>query len=183
MTTPGHPEQSLEIQLEQLRLVSATDSAQRVLHGIKQSVRRQGRQVVSASFGACVSAIGAIQFTLQGDPFAYIALTLSTAVPIFVAWRSAGNASSLAALKSGASLLESWCAELRRDLHHTLIAQLLAVLFAALTAGVVWQHGIASLKSVSFLAMTAGICTFAAHQFLVLRPSLKKELQILEQDG
>ena len=183
MATTQSPERSLENQLESLRSINTTESAQRVLQGIKQRIRWQRRQVIAASCGACVSAIGTIHFVLQGDPFGYFALTLSTAALVFTAWRSARNVVSLAALKSGTSLLASWRAELRRQLRHTLFAPLVAVQFAALTAWVVWRYGIPSLRSSLFLATTAGICTFAAYQYLVVRPSLQGELEVLDQDG
>jgi hypothetical protein len=183
MTMSQSPEQSLEYQLESLRSINTAESAERVLQGIKQRIRWQRRQVLAASCGACVSAIGTIHFVLQGDPFGYFALSLSTAALVFTAWRSARNAVSLAALKSGTSLLASWRMELKRQLRHTLFAQLAAALFATLTAWVVWRYGIPSLKSSLYLAMAAGICTFAAYQYLVIRPSLQRELEVLDQDG
>jgi len=183
MATPQSPAESLENQLESLRSVSATESAQRVLQGIKQRTRWQRRQVIAASCGTCVSAIGTIHFVLQGDPFGYFALALCTAVLAYTAWRSARDAVSLGALKSGTSLLASWRAELRRQLRYTLAAQLVAGLFVALTAWVVWRHGILSWKSAFFLATAAGTSTFAAYQYLVIWPSLQRELEVLDQDG
>lgn len=182
MATSRAPEQSMEDQLEALRSVDAVESAQRVLRGVRQRVRWQRRQVIAAVFGACVSAIGAIHFTTQGDPIGFIGLTLSTAVLIFAAWQSASNALRLAALEPGASLLNNWRAELQRQLRHTLIAQLVAALFTMLTAWVVWRHGIPSLKSLLFLLLAAGVCTFAAYQQLVIRPSLLRELEVLKKN-
>jgi len=183
MTTSRNPEQLLETQLESLRSINTTQSAQRVLQGIEQCTRSQRRQVIAASCGAIVSAIGTIHFVLQGDPFGYFGLTFSTVVMVFAAWRSARNAVGLATLKSGASLLASWRAELRSQLYHVLFAQFAAALFATLTAWVVWRHGIPSLKSSVFLVTATGICTFAAYQTLVVRPSLQRELEVLDQDG
>jgi len=182
MATPQNPGESLENQLESLRSVNATESAQRVLQGIKQRTRWQRRQVIAASCGTFVSAIGTLHFVLQGDPFEYFALALCTGVLAYTAWRSASNAVCLGALKSGTSLLESWRAELRLQLRHTLAAQLVAGLFVALTAWVVWFHGIPSWKSAFFLATAASISTFAAYQYLVIRPSLQRELEVLDQD-
>jgi len=183
MATSQTPEQSLEDQLEALRSVDAADSAQRVLQGIRQRAQWQRRQVIAAAFGACVSAIGAIHFTMQGDPFGYIGLTLSAVVLAFAAWQSARNATSLAALKPGASLLTNWRSELQRNLRDTLIAQLVAVLFTMLTTWVVWRHGVLSLKTLLFLVVAAGVCTFAAYQQLVIRPSLLRELEVLKKNA
>jgi len=182
MATSQIGEQSLEDQLEALRSIDATGSAQRVRQGIRQRVQWQRRQVIAATFGACVSAIGVIHFTLQGDPFGYIGLSLSTAVLVFAAWRSARNAADLAALKPGVSLLKTWRGELQRQLHHTLIAQLVAILFSAMTFWVVWRHGVLNLRSLLFLVVATGVCTFAVYQRLVIRPSLVRELEDLKED-
>jgi hypothetical protein len=68
------------------------------------------------------SAIGVIHFALQGDPFSFIVLSLSTAALVFGAWHSASNAAGLVALKPGVSMLTAWLGELRRQPHHVLIA-------------------------------------------------------------
>jgi len=183
MATPQNPGETLEYQLESLRFVNATESAQRVLQGIRQRTRWQRRQVIAASCGTCVSAIGTIHFVLRGDPFGYFALALCTAVLAYTAWRSARNAVSLGALKSGTSLLASWQGELKHQLRHALAAQLVAGLFVALTAWVVSIQGILSWKSAIFLAVAAGISTFAAYQYLVIRPSLQRELEVLDPSG
>ena len=73
-------------------------------------------------------------------------------------------------------------AELRRQPHHTLIAQLLAIPFSALTLWVVWRHGVLNPKSLSFLVVAIGVCTFAAYQGLVTRPALLRELEDLKED-
>jgi hypothetical protein len=172
----------LENQLDSLRSVDTTESAQRVLQGIKLRTKWQRRQVIAASCGACVSAIGTIHFALQGDPFGYIALPLCTGVLAYTAWRSARSAARLGALRSGRSLLAGWRAELRRQLRHTLAAQLVAGLFVALTASVVWIHGILNWKTAAFLATAACVSTFAAYQYLVIRPSLQRELEVLDED-
>lgn len=182
MPASQSPEQSLKDQLKALRSVDAINSATHVMKGIEQRMRRQQRQVIAAAFGACVSAVGVLHFVLQGDPFGYIGLTLSTAVLIFAAWKSARNAAGLVTLESGDSLLSAWRAELEHQLHHTLIAQLCAVLFSALTFWVVWRNGVLSLKSLAFLVVGAVICTFAAHQRLVMKPTLLRELEVLQED-
>lgn len=181
MATPRNPGESLEAQLELLRSIDPADSAERVLQGIIERTRWQRRQVIAASLGAFVAAIGTVHFVLQADPFGYFALTLTTAVLVFTAWRSARNAVDLAAPKSGASLLASWRAQLQRQLRHTLIAQPVAGLFTALTAWVIWRYGMPSLKASLFLVTAAGICVFAANQYLVVRPVLQRELDLLEQ--
>jgi hypothetical protein len=183
MATSQSSERSLENQLESLRSIDTPELAQRILQGIKQRTRWQRRQVIVAACGACLSAIGTVHFVIQGDPFGYFGLTFSTAVLVFATWRSARNAVSLTSLKTGTSLLASWRSELRLQLRHTLFAQLAAALFVALTAGVVWRHGIISPRSFLFLATAAGICIFAAYQYLVIRPSLLRELEVLDQNG
>ena len=181
MTIPAISDGSLETQLDMLRSITTIDSARRVQDGIKLRVRLQRRQVIVALTGAVVAAIATLLFVLQGHPFGYFALTTATAVLILVAWRSAHQAANLAALKSGASLIASWRAELRQQLHHTLVAQFLALGFAAMTGWVVWQAGTIDFKAAFFLAATAGIVIFAAYQFLVIRPSLKREMDMLDQ--
>jgi len=183
MATPQSPEESLESQLESLRTVDAAESAQRVLQGIKQRTRWQRRQVIVASCGACVSAIGTVHFVLRGDTFGYFALALSTAVLAYAAWRSAHNAINLGSPRAGASLLASWRTELEHQLRHTLVAPFVAGLFVALTGWVVSMHGILNWKSAIFLSMAAVIGTFAAYQYLVIRPSLQRELAGLDRDG
>ena len=182
MENSRHREQSLERQFEALRSIDATGSAQRIRQGILQRVQEQRRQVLAAIVGACVSAIGVIHFALQSDPFGYIVLSVSTAALVFEAWHSSRKAADLAALKPGLSLLTVWRGELQRQLYHILIAELLAGLFSAMTLWVVWQHGVLNLKALSFLAVAAGICTFAAYQRLVARPSLLRELEDLKRD-
>jgi hypothetical protein len=176
METSRIGEQSLESQFEALRSIDATGSAQRIRQGIWQRVQWQKRQVLSATIGACVSTIGVIHFALQSDPFGFIVLSFTTAILVFEAWHSARKASDLAALKPGLSLLTVWRGELQRQLHHILIAQLLAGLFSAMTIWVVWRHGVLNLKALSFLAVATGLIAFAAYQRLVIRPSLVREL-------
>ena len=182
METSRHREQSLESQFEALRSIDATGSAQRIRQGIWRRMQEQRRQVIAATVGACVSAIGMIHFTLQRDPFGYIVLSVTTAALVFQAWHSARKASDLAALKPGLSLLTVWRSELQRQLHHVLIAQLLAGLFSAMTIWVVWRHGVLNLKALSFLAVATGLIAFAACQRLVIRPSLVRELEDLKRD-
>lgn len=98
-------ELSLEAQLEMLRSITTADAAQRVQDGILARARQQRRQIIVASTGA---GIATLHFILQGDPLGYFALTTATAVLLFVAWRSAHQATNLAALKSGASLIARW---------------------------------------------------------------------------
>lgn len=179
MTALETCEQSLEKKLEMLRTINTVDSAQRVQDGIWTRTRQQRRQVIVASLGAVVAAIGTLHFVLQGDPFGYFALALATAVLVFAAWKSGHEAASLAALKTGASLLASWRTHLRRQLFYTLFAQLIALQFTALTTWVVWRTGMPNVKSSIFLVTTAGVIVFAAYQFLVVRPSLKREMEML----
>jgi hypothetical protein len=117
-----------------------------------------------------------VHFILQSDPFGYIVLSLSTAALLLAAWHSASKAAGLAASKPGVSMLTTWRGELQRQLHHILIAQLLAVLFSAMSFWLVWHQGILNLKSLSFLVVATGVFTFAAYQRLVVRPSLVREL-------
>jgi len=175
-------ESQLETQLEILRSTNTLDSAQHVQDGILRRTRQQRRQVIVASTGACVSAIGTLHFMLQDDPFAYFALAFATAVLAFVAWRSAHRAVRLAALKSGASLLACWRAELRSELRQTLIALFITLAFAAMTAWVIWRAGALDFKSSIFLVTTAGVLIFAANQLLVIRPLFNRELDMLADD-
>ena len=175
-------ESQLETQLELLRSANTPDSAQRVQDGILRRTHQKRRQVIVASTGACVAAMGTLHFVLQDDPFGYFALAFTTAVLAFVAWRSAHRAVRLAALKSGASLLACWRAELRSELRQTLIAQFIALEFAAMTAWVIWRVGALGFKSSIFLIVTAGAFIFAANQLLVIRPLLKRELDMLTDD-
>ena len=175
-------ESQLETQLEMLRSTNTLDSAQRVQDGIVRRTRQQRRQVIVASTGACVAAIGTLHFVLQDDPFGYFALAFTTIVLVFVAWRSAHQAVRLAALRSGASLLACWRAEVRTELRQTLITQLIALQFAAMTAWVIWSAGALNFKSSIFLIATAGVFIFAANQLLVVRPLLKRELDMLADD-
>jgi hypothetical protein len=182
METSQIGEWSLERQFEALRSIDATGSAQRIRQGIWQRVQWQKRQVLAATIGACVSAIGVIHFALRSDPFGYIVLSVSTAVLVFEAWHSAHKASDLAALKPGISLVTAWRGELQRQLHHVLVAQLLAGLFSAMTIWVVWRNGVINLKALSFFVVATGIIAFAAYQRLVMRPSLLRELEDLKRD-
>lgn len=179
MTDSGTAEKSLEDQLEMLRSANSTASAQHIHNGIIKQTRLQRRQVILASLGACIAAIATLHFVLQADPVGYFALLPVTVVFVFIAWRSARQASQLATLKSGVSLLASWRLELRRQLRHTLLAPALAVAFAAMTACVVWQNGLPSMKSSLFLIAATGVLVFAAHQLFVRRPSLTRELEML----
>ena len=81
-------EKQLEAQLEMLRSVNTAKSAERVRDGILQRAKWQRRQVITASLGAVVSAIGTFHFVLQRDPFGYFALTLTTVVLVFAACQS-----------------------------------------------------------------------------------------------
>ena len=187
MTTPetSEPllEKQLEAQLEMLRSVNTADSAERVQDGILQRTRWQRRQVITASLGAVVSAIGTLHFMSIADPFGYFALALTTVVLVFAAWRSAHKATSLATLKSGASMLASWRAELQQQLRQTKVAPLIALLFGAMTVWVVLRSGLLHYKSGLFLLTSTGIFVFTAYQYLVVRPSLQRELDMLGQDG
>ncbi len=183
MTTPETSEPLLEQQLEMLRSVNTASSAERVQDGILQRARWQRRQVITASLGAVVSAIGTFHFVLQGDPFGYFALTLTTLVLAFAAWRSAHQATRLATLKSGASMLASWRTELQQQLRQTKVAPLIALLFGAMTVWVVLRTGLLHYKSALFLLTSTGIFVFTAYQYLVVRPSLQRELDMLGQDG
>ena len=153
MATSETSERSLEAQLEMLRSVNTASSAERIQDGILQRARWQRRQVITASLGAVVSAIGTFHFVLQRDPFGYFALTLTTLVLVFAAWRSAHRAISLVAL-----------------------------LFGAMTAWVVWRTGVLHYKPALFLLTSTGIFVFTAFQYLVVRPSLQRELDMLGQD-
>ena len=181
MTSSEHSKRSLEAQIEQLRRTSSGDSAQRVQTGMQQRARLQRRQVIAASFGACVAAIATFHFIRQDDPFGYFALTLATVVFIFVAWRSAHQAVALTALKSGVSLLAGWRAELKQQLRHALLSQLVAVQFVVMTAWVLSKNDLLSLKSSLFLLTATSIVVFAAYQFLVIRPALRRELRMLDE--
>ncbi len=183
MTTSETSERSLEAQLEMLRSVNTASSAERIQDGILQRARWQRRQVITASLGAVVAAIGTFHFVLQGDPFGYFALALTTVVIVFAAWRSAHQVSNLAALKSGASMLASWRTELQQQLRQTKVAPLIALLFGAMTVWVVWRTGLLHYKSALFLLTSTGIFVFTAYQYLVVRPSLQRELDMLGQDG
>ena len=186
MTTPETSEPllegRLEAQLEMLRSVNTANSAERVKDGILQRTEWQRREVITASLGAVVSAIGTFHFVSQGDPFGYFALALTTLVLVFAARRSAHKATSLATLKSGASMLASWRAELQQ-LRQTKVAPLIALLFGAMTVWVVWRSGLLHYKSVLFLLTSTGIFVFTAYQYLVVRPSLQRELDMLGQDA
>ena len=173
----------LEAQLKMLRSVNTANSAERIQDGILQRARWQRRQVITASLGAVVSAIGTFHFVLQGDPFGYFALALTTVLLVFAAWQSAHQATSLAALTSGASMLASWRAELQQQLLQTKVAPLIALLFGALTVWVVLRTGLLHYKSALFLLMSTGIFVYTAYQYLVVRPSLQRELDMLGQDG
>ena len=183
MTTADDSGRSLDRQLEALRSVEAVESAQRVLQGVHQRARAQRRQVIAAACGTCIALIGTIHFVLRGDPVGYVALALATAVLARTAWRSAHAAAGLGDLKPGASLLAGWREELEQQLRHALFAQLVAGLFVALTAWVVWTFGLLSWKAVIYLAMATAVTTFAAYQQLVVRPALQRELAALDQDG
>lgn len=182
MTVSETSENQLEAQLEMLRAVNSEDSAQRVQDGIATHTRQRRRQVIFASVGACVAAIATLQFVLLGDPFGYFALAPVTVVFVFTAWRSAGQAAGLASLTSGKSLLASWRAELHHQLRQTLVAPVIAMLFGSLTAWVVWHVGAVNFKSSIFLLTAAGVLVFAAYQFLVMRPLLQRELEMLKAD-
>ncbi|GEM_PF-1968578 len=183
MAVSQNPRQSLEDQLKALRSADTVNSAQHVLNGVQQRVRSQKRQVIAAALGACVASVGVLHFALNGDPFGFIGSILSTAVMIVVTSKSARAAAGLTSLESGKSLLAAWRTELERQLQHTFIAQLCAVLFLALTLWVVWRNAFPSLKSILFLVMAAVICTFATYQRLVMKPTLERELEGLQEDG
>ena len=183
MTAAETSAQSLEAQIEMLQSVNVADSAQRVQTGIQRRIGLQRRQVILASLGAGVAAIATLHFMLQGNAIAFWALTPVTALFVFAAWRSARQADSLAALKTGTSLLASWREQLQQQLRHTMIAPLMTLLFGCLTAWVVWRFGLLHYKSVIFLMTATGIFVFAADQFLVVRPSLQRELEMLGRDA
>ena len=183
MSASPNPKPSLEDQLAALRAIESVKPAQRILSGIAERVRWQQREFIAAVFGACVAGIGLLVFTLRGEAFATVSLALGTALLILCAGRSGRNAARLATLESGESLLSAWRQELARQLRHTLIAPLLAVLFLGLTVGQVVRDGPLSLKSLAFLLVAGVVCTFAAHQRFVLRPLLLRELRGLEEDG
>ena len=183
MEISQNPQQSLEAQLKALRSVDVVNSKKHVLSGIQKRVRSQQRQVITATLGACVAAVGVLHFALTGDALGFIGSILSTVVMIVVASKSARDAASLTTLEPGESLLSAWRAELEHQLHHTFIAQLCAALFLALTVWVVWRNGFPSLKSILFLVMAAVICTFAAYQRLIMKPTLERELEGLQEDG
>jgi hypothetical protein len=175
-------ERALEAQLEMLRSVNTADSAKRVQDGIASSTRQQRRHVLFATVGAAIAAIATIHFILQGEPFGYFALSFTTVVMVIATRRSANRASDLATLKSGASLLAAWRDELKEHLRHTLIAPLVTLGFGVLTACLVARHGTLGFKSMIFLVTTGGLFVFATYQLLVVRPQLKREMEMLSQD-
>ena len=183
MTNRENTEVSLESQLESLRSIDASESAQRVLKGIRRRAHLQRRQVLAAAFCSCVAAIAAIYFLLLAELAAGTALLVFAIAMVIAAKQSARLAVSLGTLKSGATFLASWRSELEGQLRHTALAPVLAALFVALTAWVVWRHGMQNWKSAMYLAMATGVCTFAVYQYIVIRPSLQSELVALDNNG
>ncbi len=171
-------EQALEAQLEMLRSASSEISAKRVLRGIVSQAHQERRHVIFAVIGAAVAAVGTVHFAVLSDPFGYWALSLTTFAMAFAAWRSANRATRLMTVKSGASLLGSWRAELETQLRHTLLAPFISLGFAAMAVWVAASHGSTSAKGASFLIVTAALLAFSGHQHLVVRPQLKRELRL-----
>lgn len=182
MTNSETAENALERQIEMLRSVTAANSASRVQDGITKITRLKQQRVFYASLGAAVSVFATSYFAFQGDPFSYSVLGLVSVVMIWTALKSSREASTLARLRSGASLLTSWRAEIRQQLRQTLISPVLTLTFAVLTGSVVLRHGMFDFRSFLFLATSAGLLVFVVYQLLVVRPALRRELALLNPD-
>ena len=172
-------EQSLELELDRLRKINTSDTAERVLGNLQRTKRAQRRQVVFASLGFCTSLVAAVYFTAQDDPIGYFALAATTLVFAFVAWVSSRRAASIASLESGTSLLATWRGELEKKRRNNWLAVSQAGLFALLTAWVINRHGFNDVRAILFLTTTTGIVVYAAYRVLIVRPAVLRELDVL----
>lgn len=176
-------EKQLEAQLDKLRSIGSGNSARRVLEGVVSRTEQQKRQIIALLAGAGVSAMAALHFILKGDdPFGYIALIMTTFVFLYAARESAKNAEQLASIHSGSSLIASWKEDLEKQLKQTIMTQFVTFQFMLMTAWVVWHVGALSLKSMIFLLTLFGISIFSFYQIWVVRPALKRELSMLNDD-
>ncbi len=172
-------ESALELQLDQLRTLTADKAARRVRTGVARRLAGRRRVVLLALAATAVSALATVVFVMQRDPFGYFALAFTTVLLAWTAVRFSCEARELAELGSARQLLTHWRADLGRELRQTIWAQLVAAQFSVLTAWVLWRHGLADFRGWLFLATALLIWSYALYQLLVVRPSLKRELDLI----
>lgn len=171
---------ALEAQLDLMRNLDTTEAAQRVRRGVHKQLAGKRRIVALALLGCLVSALGTIHFVRLGDPFGYFALTLTTAVLGWCAWRYARGAQRMIRSTSGSQMLADWRRELSQQRRQTAFAQLVAVQFSLLTGWVVWRHGFGDFRTLIYVLTAVGIWTFSLYQWLVVRPALQRELDAVK---
>ncbi len=176
MSHPDNQSAAIEAQLDMLRTATSGESAQRVREGIDRRIKTRRRIVALAAAGALVSALATAVFIMKKDPFGYFALALTTFVMAVVAWKSANWTTHNGLQGTGIQMLEVWRKELRQQLRHTLLAQLIAVQFTGLAGWVVWLHGLVDGRALLYVITALVIWTFALYQWLVVRPALRREL-------
>ncbi len=171
----------LDEQLAKLRQ-TPTDMAMQRVHGkLNEHLSLERRHVAWAVAGAAVAATATAYFALNGDSIAFI-LAIVTLVLAATAWRTARRAADLADCDQ-----PHWLAHWRRQLLSQLrqVQQggpMIAAAFTLLTTWVAVRHGAQSAKTGLYALTCAAIWAYVAYQWLVTRPQLKRELQLLESD-
>ncbi|MEM1091947.1 MAG: hypothetical protein AAF552_17860 [Pseudomonadota bacterium] len=173
---------ALETQLEQLRNVTTETAAQRVRSGVSRQLAGRRRVVLLALVATAVAALATGVFVAQRDPFGYFALTFTTVLLAWTALRFSREARELAELGSARQMLTRWRSDVSRELRQTMLAQLVAFQFSLLTAWVLWRHGLVDYRGWIYLVTALLIWVYALYQLLVVRPSLRRELELIADD-
>ena len=181
MQSPNPSSDFLDGQFAELRAAARRAPAENILSSVSRRTRQQRRQSWLAFLGGFVALAGALHFAVSSDLVAFVALVPVAALLFRAGWQLGGKAAVLDSTKGGASLFDTWVRETRRELAQATIGPVLAGLFAALTAWVVWRHGFPTWKSGLFVVTAVGICTHAAYLFFVVRPRLSAELAELSE--
>ncbi|MEM7433373.1 MAG: hypothetical protein AAF351_15730 [Pseudomonadota bacterium] len=176
-----NPDSALQAEFDKLRAATPSQSVGDVLARISNRAHSKRRQVVWAVTGALLATAATALFVVRGDWLGYFVLPLVAVVFGIVALRSAKEATHLAELEPGRSLVDSWRSEVNEQLRHINFGLWIGVLFSALTAWVFIRHGMNSGRAWIYGVTAIVIGVYVIYQWLVVRPLLQCELKTLDK--